>query len=346
MSTIKCINGKEEKKRGFLWISLYFAANLLLTIHNKWVMSKSGFDFPWILTAIHISVSGIGSYFLDSFNTTILRRNSLRQVIVWMWTKEGTLRLLAFSSLYALNIAMSNLSLSFVSLALHQIIRSSTPIFTVIFDLTIRGKRTERREIISLVPVVIGITMATLRPEKPSNYIKIDVFYMYGLSLTIFGVALSAIKGIATNLMLSGPSCYSPLELIWKTAILSSIQCLLIGYFRGEIDGIRVRFSNIENPWGLGCHILMNGILAFLLNWVSFTANSKTSALSMTVAGNVKQALIILLAIYIFNTKISPVNSIGIGITLFGGIWYSYLKYQKSLEKNKGLLKSINNSNN
>ena len=311
------LEGK-SKKGGLFWITLYFATNLILTIHNKWVMSKMGFDFPWILTAIHITMSGIGSYILDSVQ--IGKRPSRL-----FGSREEIKSLLAFSFLYSLNIAVSNLSLTFVSLALHQVIRSSTPLFTVILDYFIRKRKVSRTEIFTLAPVVFGIVLATLKAPTNSQELKFDVAYMSALSITIFGVALSAIKGIATNVMLA--DSYNPLELIWKTAIFSSIQCVAFGYMVNEIDGIRAKCLSLHNPWPLAREVLFNGILAFLLNWVSFTANSKTSALSMTVAGNVKQALLIVFAIYIFNTKVSFLNTIGIVVTLLGGLWYSLIKY-------------------
>lgn len=68
--------------------------------------------------------------------------------------------------------------------------------------------------------------------------------------------------------------------------------------------------------------LAINGILAFLLNFVSFTANKRTSALSMTVAGNVKQAMSIGLSVVLFSYVITYINGLGILVTLVGGAWY------------------------
>ena len=82
--------------------------------------------------------------------------------------------------------------------------------------------------------------------------------------------------------------------------------------------------------------LLFNGLLAFMLNYVSFTANKRTSALSMTVAGNVKQAMSIGLSVFLYSYVVSFLNGIGkhhpsslflhyfrdYG-TLIGGAWYS-----------------------
>lgn len=78
--------------------------------------------------------------------------------------------------------------------------------------------------------------------------------------------------------------------------------------------------------------LFVNGTLAFGLNLVSFTANKKTGALTMSVAANVKQVLTIMLAVVLFNLSINGVNLIGILLTIAGGAYYSYVEY-KSRQK-------------
>ena len=85
------------------WLIYYFLANLSLTLHNKALLNK--FPFPWTLTAVHALCGYIGAniachqgYFE---RTTIASRDSLV--------------LLAFSGVYTINIAVSNLSLNLVT---------------------------------------------------------------------------------------------------------------------------------------------------------------------------------------------------------------------------------------
>lgn len=156
----------------------------------------------------------------------------------------------------------------------------------------------------------------------------------YGVFLTLLGVVLSAVKGIATNLMMIGRLKLHPLELLNRLAPLALFQCLIYAYSFGEFHSL-ARFlfftTDIEDDvapqssherYVLLSKLFLNGFLAFALNFVSFTANKKTSALTMTVAGNCKQAFSILLAIYIFNIHITAMNGLGISITLLGGAWY------------------------
>jgi len=69
--------------------------------------------------------------------------------------------------------------------------------------------------------------------------------------------------------------------------------------------------------------LLLNGVMAFVLNVVSFNANRKVGPLGMSVAANVKQVLTILCAVVIFDLTITLANGVGILLTLIGGALYA-----------------------
>lgn len=176
--------------------------------------------------------------------------------------------------------------------------------------------------------MIIGISLASL-----NGFYSFEIG-LGGFALTLLGVVLSAIKGIVTNVLMVGSLQLHPLEVIWRMSVPSVIQCLLYSYGFGELGRLK---GFIEGSIALGnfseiaSKILFNGFLAFALNWVSFGANKRTSALTMSVAANVKQALSIILGIYIFQTSVNKLNSIGILTTLAGGAWY---RYEHSLTDN------------
>ena len=71
-----------------------------------------------------------------------------------------------------------------------------------------------------------------------------------------------------------------------------------------------------------------NGAAASALNLVSFETNKKVGALTVTVCGNVKQALTILLSIVWFQIPIRLMSGIGMFITLAGAGWYSKVELE------------------
>lgn len=287
-----------------VWIILYFAANLSLTLHNKWVLANLHFSLPWTLSALHIGVSGLGSYLLDPS-----RQSSPHS---WM-SPWQMLKMLLFSSLYAINIAVSNISMAMVDLSFHQLVRSATPISTLLLEWLLLAKIPSTRLVCSLVPVMAGIALASIKSKVSVNGDLI------GISLTVLGVMLASLKGIST---VSLTAQMHPLELIWKMAIPASLQCLLLAWVFGELPLLWNFWQTA--PLSAELQIAANAMLAMLLNCVSFTAAQKTSALTMTVAGNIKQALCIILAIYLFGTHVTFLNACGIAMALAGGAWYSW----------------------
>lgn len=98
---------------------------------------------------------------------------------------------------------------------------------------------------------------------------------------------------------------------------------MLYAYLTGELD----QFIGFVHEGGLTPHLttalLGNGFLAFLLNITSFQTNKLAGALTITVCGNVKQCLTVLLGVILFNVKVGLLNGIGMLIALLGAAWYS-----------------------
>ncbi|CAG8743046.1 17617_t:CDS:2, partial [Rhizophagus irregularis] len=161
---------------------------------------------------------------------------------------------------------------------------------------------------ISLLPVVLGVVFATV-----GDY----YFTKMGFFLTVLGTILAALKTVVTNRVQVGRLKLHPLDLLLRMSPLAFVQTVIYAYVTGELHRVRA-FSRTEMTTSLVIALVTNGVIAFFLNVVSFTANKKTSALTMTVAGNVKQVLSIILAVVIFNLTITPTNGLGIFLTLLG----------------------------
>lgn len=85
------------------WITLYFAFNLVLTLYNKGVLMH--FPFPYSLTALHALFGSVGGFLLMHYGTYIPAQLSFHDHV----------SLALFSVLYAVNIAVSNVSLHLVT---------------------------------------------------------------------------------------------------------------------------------------------------------------------------------------------------------------------------------------
>ena len=301
----------EALRASALWLALYFVANVGLTLYNKAVLQTAGFHFPWALTAVHTLVSGVGALGIALARTGLARTQRP--------ARSAPVVLLAFSVLYTVNIAVSNVSLDMVTLPFHQVVRSTTPVFAVGVAYLLQGKTHSQRTYLALVPVVLGVAIATLGDIS---------FTAAGFLLTILGTVLAALKTVVTNEVQNGPLKMDSVNLLWRLSLLAFVQTIAISYWTGELALVQARFSQ-PDATNVAYVLAGNGLAAFFLNVVSFTANGKTSALTMTVAANVKQVLVIGLSIVVFAVPVTLLNATGVLITLAGGALYPFAELQE-----------------
>lgn len=333
--------------RQYAWLAIYFFFNLVLTLFNKVVLGK--FPFPYLLTAVHALSGTIGCFVLHRFKVFTLSR----------LTSSENFVLLLFSFLYTINIAISNVSLGLVTVPFHQIVRATTPLFAIALNVMFYKSTYPLLTYMSLFLVVAGVGFSTY-----GDYYSTPL----GFFLTLLGAFLAAVKTVVTNKVQTGRLKLSPLELLYRMSPLALIQTLIYGYFTGEVTTIYYaaleslgRSAILDAPreasrpflfarsalpdssvldgsaggsgfvidQSLLIKLALNGLIAFGLNVVSFTANKNTNALTMTVAGNVKQVMTIVLAILFFNLHVSATNSFGILLTLAGGAWYAKLELDR-----------------
>ncbi|KAI8833920.1 hypothetical protein BC829DRAFT_407495 [Chytridium lagenaria] len=316
-------------------VVVYFLLNLSMTMYNKVIMKLFHFNFPWLLTAIHTFLSCIGSIiFLSlvptskqtydpiSTSTPSSTTVSLPTSTVKGPKRHDVITILMFSVLYTVNIAVSNVSLNMVSLPFHQVVRSTNPAVTLALESVFFGKKIANQNVyLSLMMVIAGVALATLGEYE---------FSIPGLLMTLLGVLLSSLKGICTNRLLVGTLHFHPLDLLRRMSGLATLQCLLVAWWSGELSAFQRFISPMMVTIGLrSVHCGVDGGvvgewgLAFFLNLVSFMANRRVGALSMTVAGNVKQSMTIALSVWVFGYIITvPPNGLGILLTLIGGAWY------------------------
>ncbi|KAJ2453132.1 hypothetical protein EV183_002472 [Coemansia sp. RSA 2336] len=280
------------------------------------------FGFPWLVTAVHSLGGIIGMRLLaytGHFTPVYLDYNQKR--LLWI-----------FSALYTVNIAVSNVSLHYVSVPLHQVVRGTVPVFTVMISLVWKTapEGYSWRVYASLVPVVLGVGLSTY-----GDYYS---FTIVGFLLTLLGTILAATKTVVTNTILVGgyQLKLSALDLLYQLSPLAFVQTIGWAVLTGELFDAweyaqQIRSDSDSNRMrALIAALVANGAIAFVLNISSFTASKNTSALAMTVAGNVKVVLAVVVGCMMFQVTLSPLSTLGVVLTICGGAAYSAVKFSEA----------------
>ena len=139
-------------------------------------------------------------------------------------------------------------------------------------------------------------------------------------------------QAVAAGEILSGSLKLHPIDLLYKMAPKAALQCLILACLTGEVASIASRWETELSPavsmWPT-FGVVSTGIMSFSLNISSLVSNKLTSALTLCIAANVKQVLMILLATVIFDIPVSVLNGSGIAVVLVGSAYYSWVSMQE-----------------
>lgn len=366
------------------------ANNIFVTLLNKAAFVSVDFQYPYLLSAIHMLTNGFGAYliFWSIGSTSLLCRRTVAVVTVQPLLQQQQQQQLKFKDLlsgdssiplngvithtsssyrinkilgpiprkhipslreyyiyfiysivFSLNIAIGNLSLSHVSVNFNQVMRSLVPAITILLSYCM-GQSTTQRRILAVIPIVIGVAMATYGDFT---------FTWIGFIITVTCVILAALKVVASGYLLQGSLKLHPVDLLYKMTPFATAQCFFLSIVSGEFTQFQRQYSvpqKVSYMYTI-TFVLGSGILAFSLNISSLMANKLTSPLTLCIAANVKQVLIMASSTIIFETPVSFMNGFGIVVVLIGSAIYSYVSLKEDergsrMRYNKKTSDSIN----
>jgi len=159
----------------------------------------------------------------------------------------------------------------------------------------------------------------------------------YGeLNFVIIGVVqqLSALVFEATRLMLvqvlmnSQGYTLNPIQSLYYVSP-ACLVCLAIPFFVLEFPVMR----STDN-WTLRPPVMVaNAATAFCLNLAVFLLIGKTSALTMNIAGVIKDWMLIWMSMRMFTSPVTVLNLAGYSVAFLGVCWYNYQKLNAAKAK-------------
>jgi len=191
---------------------------------------------------------------------------------------------------------------------------------TILIYRVVYNRSYSRPTYLSMIPLILGVALATF-----GDY----YFTLMGFALTLLGVFLAAIKTVATNRLMTGSLALSAMEVLFRMSPLAAIQCLFYAAASGELGSLRIAISEGIFDSSFVFALICNGAMAFALNIVSFQTNKVAGALTVSVCGNLKQTLTILLGIFLFAVRVTPLNGVGMLVTVVGAGWYSKVELDR-----------------
>lgn len=245
----------------------------------------------------------------------------------WEWFKMYLKSIVPCAIASAGDIGMGNVSFRFVTLTFYTMVKSSSLAWVLLFGILFKLE-VPTRQLVGIIGVMtIGVVMMVAGEAN---------FVLIGFLLVLGAAIFSGLRWSLTQLLLRssenrGINTHNdPLRTIMYLSPVMGILLFLMG---GIIEGYsRALHASLWTEKGvlLGLGILVwPGVLAFCMTLSEFMLLGRTSVLTLSIAGILKELVTIVSATVWFHDRMTLVNALGLAITLSAIIAYNFYRYRR-----------------
>ncbi|GER47339.1 nucleotide/sugar transporter family protein [Striga asiatica] len=304
------------------FILVWYTFSTFLTLYNKTLLGDNmgKFPAPLLMNTIHFTMQAV-----------------LSKAITWFWSdrfhpsamswKDYFVRVVPTALSTAMDVNLSNASLVFISVTFATMCKSASPIFLLLFAFAFRLESPSAKLLGIILVISIGILLTVAKETE---------FEFWGFIFVTLAAVMSGFRWTMTQILLQKETygLKNPLTLMsYVTPVMAIATALLSLMFDPWQDFRESDYFN--SSWHIAKSSLLmffGGTLAFFMVLTEYILVSVTSAVTVTIAGVVKEAVTILVAVLYFHDEFTWLKGVGlltimVGVSLFN--WYKYHKLQK-----------------
>ncbi|BAT88958.1 sugar phosphate/phosphate translocator [Vigna angularis] len=304
-------------------ILMWYTFSLFLTVYNKSLLGDhmGKFPAPFLMNTIHFTMQAAFSRFITWFWS---HRFETKVVVSW---RDYFLRVVPTAFGTAMDINLSNASLVFISVTFATMCKSAAPIFLLLFAFAFRLETPSFRLSGIILIISFGILLTVSKETE---------FDFWGFVLVMLAAVMSGFRWCMTQILLQKEAygLKNPITLMSYVTPVMAVATALLSLALDPWDEFRENqyFDNSVHITRSCLLMLLGGSIAFLMVLTEYVLISVTSAVTVTIAGVVKEAVTILVAVLYFHDRFTWLKAYGlliilVGVSLFN--WYKYLKLRK-----------------
>lgn len=292
--------------------ALWYAFSVGFGVYNKQVLNV--FPHPTTLTLLNLLVG-------TCIACTMWLTGAQEKPKV---TKDMLIRIAPLAVVHTLGNLLTNISLGKVAVSFTHTIKSCEPFFSVVFSAIFLGDMPSVLLVLSLVPVVGGIALASFT-EPSFNWV--GLFAALGSNVTF-----TSRNVFSKKVMGSVKDSLDNINLFSIITIMSLFMCIPATL---AIDGFQLTPAVIAGPvfGAVATKALLAGICFHSYQQVSYMVLQNVSPVTHSVGKCVKSVVVIVASIIVFQNPIGPLNAAGTALALFGVCCYSAVKIRDKKRK-------------
>lgn len=291
----------------YVYLLIYICLSSGVILYNKWVLSPKYFKFPFpiTLTMIHMGFSGLVAFFLIRVFKVVAPVKMTFQIYVTC--------VIPISAFFASSLWFGNTAYLHISVAFIQMLKALMPVATFLMAVVCGTDKLKCDLLLNMLLVSVGVVV--------SSYGEIH-FNVIGTVYQVTGIFAEALRLVLTQVLLQKKGLtLNPVTSLYYIAPCSFLFLFFPWYV---LEQPVMEISQIQfNFW----IFFSNALCALALNFSIFLVIGRTGAVTIRVAGVLKDWILIALSTVIFpESTITGLNIIGYAIALSGVVLYNYLK--------------------
>lgn len=288
------------------YITLWIFLSAVVILVNKYLLAFAGFPFPIALTLSHMA-------FCSTLAFLIIKAGMVDTV--HMDSSTYMRNVVPIAALFSGTLWMGNAAYLYLSVAFIQMLKATMPITVFLVGVLLGTEKYSHPYAANMVVVAIGVATASY---GELNFNLVGVMFQAGSIVTeSFRLCLIQIllqsRGIklnpVTTLYYIAPACF--------------------GFLCFPFAFIELPKMMKDTKWTLPVGwLLLSATSAFALNMSVFLLIGRSSALTMNIAGVIKDWLLIILSVMMYHSPVEPLQLGGYAVAFLGVCWYNYQKLQ------------------
>ncbi|KAI0498266.1 hypothetical protein KFK09_021507 [Dendrobium nobile] len=291
----------------YLYLLIYICLSSGVILYNKWVLSPKHFKFPFpiTLTMIHMGFSAFVAVILVRVFKIVAPGKMTFQIYATC--------VIPISAFFASSLWFGNTAYLHISVAFIQMLKALMPVATFLVAVVCGTDKLRCDLFLNMLLVSVGVVV--------SSYGEIH-FNAIGTVYQVTGIFAEALRLVLTQVLLQKKGLtLNPITSLYYIAPCSFVFLFVPWYLleKPEMD-----ISQIQFNFGI---FFTNALCALALNFSIFLVIGRTGAVTIRVAGVLKDWILIALSTIVFpESTITGLNIIGYAIALLGVVIYNYLK--------------------
>ena len=333
---------RDVRARGLkcsLLVLVWFSTGTGLALFNKQILGveRGGFPCPIFLTSMQFAMqyamarACLGAGVLEDAEKARGKREEVPSEVYWR-------NLAPVGAAMALDIALSNLSLAFITVSVYTVAKTSTIVFTLGLAFLFRFERPTwfLGGVVTLV--VVGQVMSV---EGDAQF---DVF---GFIMCLIAALMSALRWIFSQRVMhrdrDEPGDHAKGI---KDSHHVSHPVVFVSLIYPIMFVIVFTFSSLKERWWFAIPhskwlaspidvfvdlvvFACGASMAFCLTLAEFELLNETSAMSMMFIGVLKDIINIVCGMLLFGDKFGSANVVGLGLCMVGVVGYNKYKWEQ-----------------